>query len=227
MDYPCYFGVDGRGTVGGVWEEEIEIGLSMDKKSVIFGALMGLLLPTIVGVFLLHYEYKILLSGALEGYGTYGNGGNSYLLKKERSIIIIPKKKNEYKPFLSDKRYYMSYTIKLDGGDMGFPNNTMFQVSAKVGKIIRFKAPEALRPRTHEGANIASWENAAAGKTPVVVFLDGPGQSIQATLYVEIMSIGKPLSLNDIKIIVDSKDRFETDVTYATVANWGKSKRTD
>lgn len=186
----------------------------IDKKQLI-ATLIGIIITILVGWLLLQYEYKYLQQSSNNTITLIDNQKhqeNQELVA--RSIYVSPYRRWQDKPIFQKKHYYMAYHIELNGNDVGFPDDTLIQISSKVGGIIKISGPKALRIKTHDGKEATLWNNEEFPQDIVSLFIDGPGKNLSGTLSIIVLSVGNPITDNDIKIISDSKDSFETLISY-------------
>jgi len=122
------------------------------------------------------------------------------------------------------KRYYKIFKITLSGGDQGFPPNTSIQISTTTGRILNIAGPEAIRPRLAGGASAVNWIDKNYKESTKTVFVDGPNARLTASINVAIISKGKDVPDNAIKLIVSPPGDVPASVDYKTDVNWSDEK---
>lgn len=102
-----------------------------------------------------------------------------------------------------------------------FQHDTLIQISSKVGGIIKISGPKAFRLKTHDGKEATLWSNEESPQEVVPLFIDGPGKDIFGTLSIVVLSVGNPITDNNIKIVSDPKDSLKTLVSYNGIKGVG------
>ena len=193
--------------------------LNIDRKSLVAGILIGSLSTLVAGFILLHYEYSFLKSRT-----SHPSPRTSIFSTLERSIKVSPFSKWSQSVLFNKKRYYKIFKIKLSGGNQGFPPNTAIQISTTTGRILNIAGPEAIRPRLAGGDSAVNWIDKNYKESTKTVFVDGPNARLTASMDVTIISKGKDVPDNAIKLIVSPPGDVPASVDYKTDVNWSDEK---
>jgi hypothetical protein len=116
------------------------------------------------------------------------------------------------------------FELKLYGGDVGFLSNTSIQITTSTGKILKLTAPEAIKPTLANGISAVDWMDKKYKDNTKTVFVTGPNAKIQASMYVIVISKGKGVPDNALKILASSPGNKPLDVDYHTDVKWSSSK---
>ena len=193
--------------------------ITSEQSKLLLGIGVGIASTLIGGILLLHYEYF-----CFRGNPNYASQNKLPFWKENRTITVKPVYKWSQFVLFNPRRYYKMFEIKLYGGDIGFPPNTGIQISASTGKIIKLTGPDAIKPTLADGISAVNWTDNEYRDSTKTVFVTGPNAKIQGTMQVLIISKGKDVPDNALKLLVSPPGNNPVDVDYDTDVKWSSSK---
>ena len=118
------------------------------------------------------------------------------------------------------------FKIKFCGGNIGFPPNTAIQITTSTGKIIKLIGPDAIKPTLANGISAVEWTDKKYRDSIKTVFITGPNAGIQASIHVVIISKGKYVPDNALRLLVSSPPgNRPIDIDYDnTDIKWSSNK---
>ena len=116
------------------------------------------------------------------------------------------------------------FEIKLYGGDVGFPPNTVIQITTSTGKIIQLFAPEAIKPTLANGISAVNWMDNKYKDGTKTVYVTGPHAKIQASMRVSVISKGKDVPDSALKLLVSPPGNKPLEINYHTDVKWPSSE---
>lgn len=194
--------------------------VSTEHKKLLTVFAIGILSTVIGGVVVARYEHTFLTSSASPVSPTRTLTPQ----RESRTIKVTPVSKWSQSVLFNPRRYYKMFQIRLYGGDIGFPPNTAIQVSASTGTIINVRGPEAIKPTFAGRISAVDWTDKKYQESTKTVFVTGPNARIEARLHVVIISKGKDIPDDGLKLIVSPPGALPVEVDYEKDVKWSSNK---
>lgn len=193
--------------------------ITAEQKKFFFGIATGIVSTLIGGVILFHYEHFFLTCNT-----SYASPTKSSFWKDSRKIMVKPVSKWSRFVLFAPKHYYKNFDIKFYGGDLGFSPNTAVIISATTGKLLQLSCAEGIKPTFADGLSANNWFDSEYRSNNKTVFVSGPNPRIEAGMQVVVISKGKDVPDDTLKLIVSPPGENPVDVDYITNVTWPASK---